>query len=115
MSEFVDPAEDAGADDIHIDPVMMKESAHEAAELLKLLGNETRLMVLCHLNQKELPVGELESFVGLSQSALSQHLAKLRKMHVVKTRREGQQIYYDIDDWRIRAIIEVLYELYCER
>lgn len=103
------------SDQTSIDPAIMQESAHEAAELLKLLGNETRLMVLCHLNQSEQPVGELESVVGLSQSALSQHLAKLRKQRVVKTRREGQQIFYDIDDWRIRAIIEVLYELYCER
>ncbi len=98
-----------------LDPVAMQDSATAAAELLKLLGNETRLMVLCHLNQKERPVGELESMVGLSQSALSQHLAKLRKSHAVKTRRDGQQIFYDIDDWRIRALIEVLYELYCER
>ncbi len=115
MSEFVDSVGGEGSGEDHIDPVIMKESAHEAAELLKLLGNETRLMVLCHLNQQELPVGDLEAFVGLSQSALSQHLAKLRKQHVVKTRRDGQQIYYDIDDWCIRAIIEVLYELYCER
>jgi ArsR family transcriptional regulator, virulence genes transcriptional regulator len=95
------------------DLVLFEESAGRAAALLRLLGNEKRLMVLCQLADGELSVGEIQSRVGLSQSALSQHLALLREEGVVSTRRESQTIYYRIVDTNALRIIETLAELFC--
>lgn len=92
---------------------LFEESAGRAATLLRLLGNERRLMVLCQLADGELSVSELQSRVGLSQSALSQHLALLREDGVVATRRESQTIYYRIIDHAAMRVIETLAELYC--
>jgi len=92
---------------------LFEESAGRAANLLRLLGNEKRLMVLCQLVDGELPVGELQRRIGLSQSALSQHLALLREQGVVATRREGQVIHYRIADHSAMRIIETLAELFC--
>ena len=74
----------------------LRSNAHRASRLLKALSNERRLMVLCHLSQGEKSVGELERAVGLGQSALSQHLARLRRDALVRTRREAQTIYYSL-------------------
>jgi ArsR family transcriptional regulator, virulence genes transcriptional regulator len=95
------------------DLALFKESAGRAATLLRLLGNERRLMVLCQLANGELSVSELQSRVGLSQSALSQHLALLREDGVVATRRESQTIYYRIVDHAAMRVIETLAELFC--
>jgi DNA-binding transcriptional ArsR family regulator len=95
------------------DLALFEESAGRAATLLRLLGNERRLMVLCQLANGELSVGELQSRVGLSQSALSQHLALLREEGVVATRRESQTIYYRIVDHAAMRVIETLAELFC--
>ena len=92
---------------------LFEESAGRAATLLRLLGNERRLMVLCQLAEGELSVSELQSRVGLSQSALSQHLALLREDGVVATRRERQTIYYRIVDHAAMRVIETLAELFC--
>lgn len=92
---------------------LFEESAGRAAILLRLLGNERRLMVLCQLANGELSVGELRARVGLSQSALSQHLALLREEGVVATRRESQTIYYRIVDHAAMRVIETLAELFC--
>jgi ArsR family transcriptional regulator len=92
---------------------LFEDSAGRAAALLRLLGNEKRLMVLCQLVDGELPVGELQSRIGLSQSALSQHLALLREHGVVATRRDGQMIHYRIADYSALRIIETLAELFC--
>lgn len=92
---------------------MFKESAGRAATLLRLLGNEKRLMLLCQLADGELSVRDIQSRVGLSQSALSQHLALLRAEGVVGTRRESQTIYYRIVDHAAMRIIETLAELFC--
>lgn len=92
---------------------LFEESAGRAAAMLRLLGNEKRLMVLCQLADGELSVGELQRRVGLSQSALSQHLALLREEGVVSTRRESQTIHYRIADSSALRIIETLAELYC--
>ena len=92
---------------------LFEESAGRAATLLRLLGNERRLMVLCQLADGELSVSEIQSRVGLSQSALSQHLALLREEGVVGTRRESQTIYYRIVDHSAMRIIETLAELFC--
>jgi ArsR family transcriptional regulator len=95
------------------DLALFEESATRAAALLRLLGNERRLMILCQLADGELSVGEIQPRVGLSQSALSQHLALLREEGVVATRREGQTIHYRLADPAVARIIETLAELFC--
>lgn len=88
-------------------------NAGEAARLLKALSNERRLMILCQLGDGERAVGELLPLVGLSQSALSQHLAVLREEGLVTTRREGVSILYRIADPAALKVIAVLAEIYC--
>lgn len=95
------------------DLAMFEESAGRAATLLRLLGNEKRLMLLCQLADGELSVRDIQSRVGLSQSALSQHLALLREEGIVATRRESQTIYYRIVDHAAMRVIETLAELFC--
>lgn len=92
---------------------MMRQNAHRAAKLMKALGNESRLLILCHLDGNELSVTELNSRLDLSQSALSQHLAVLRKDGLVKTRRESQTIYYSLDGDTAKRIIHTLHEMFC--
>jgi DNA-binding transcriptional ArsR family regulator len=91
----------------------MQAHASEAADLLKALANETRLLILCSLAKQEMSVGELNERVDISQSALSQHLAVLRRDALVKTRRDSQTIFYSLADGRSAKIIEVLHQLYC--
>lgn len=91
----------------------LKASSAEAEELLKALANSHRLMILCELLNGERSVTALEDVVPLSQSALSQHLAKLREGGFVATRREAQTIYYSLADARAARLIEVLHELFC--
>ena len=95
------------------DLALFEDSANRAAALLRLLGNERRLMILCQLAQGELTVGQIQIRVGLSQSALSQHLALLREQEIVATRREGQSIHYRISDPSALRVIETLAELFC--
>lgn len=92
---------------------LFEASAGRAATLLRLLANEKRLMILCQLADGELAVGDIQSRVGLSQSALSQHLAMLRAEGIVATRREGQAIFYRLDDPAAMRVIETLAELFC--
>jgi DNA-binding transcriptional ArsR family regulator len=89
------------------------KSLLQAADMLKLLSNPKRLAILCYLRDGEMSVGELASVVELSQSALSQHLAKLRELALVDTRRDQQTIYYSLSSAETEAIIEVLHSLYC--
>lgn len=91
----------------------MKTAATKAANLMRALSHEARLLVLCALCDTELAVGELVSLTGLSPSALSQHLAKLRADRFVATRRAGQTIYYQLADPTVRSVVRVLYETYC--
>jgi len=93
----------------------MTHSASDAARFLRALANDSRLLVLCTLANGECSVGELQAWVPLSQSALSQHLAVLRREGLVATRREAQSIYYRLSDDRARALVPVLYDLFCER
>ncbi|WP_334146807.1 ArsR/SmtB family transcription factor [Hyphomicrobium sp.] len=88
-------------------------NSEEAADLLKALANQHRLMILCELHKGERSVSALEAVVPLSQSALSQHLAKLREGGFVATRRESQTIYYSLADSRVVRLIGVLHELFC--
>ena len=91
----------------------MQANAGEAAGLMKMLSNPARLMVLCALVNQEHSAGELEAMSGLSQSALSQHLARLRKEGLVKTRRDGAKIVYSLNDVNARRVIETLHAIYC--
>ena len=96
------------------DIALLEERAAEAARLLRLLANEKRLLVLCHLvGAGEMKVGDLADSVGLSQSALSQHLAKMREDGLVATRREAQTIYYRLAEPKAARLLEVLRDLYC--
>lgn len=92
---------------------LFEESAGRAATLLRLLANEKRLMILCQLAEGEMAVGDIQSHVSLSQSALSQHLALLRTEGIVATRREGQAVFYRLDDPAAMRVIETLAELFC--
>ena len=92
----------------------MQQNAAEAVALLKSLGNESRLMILCVLTEGEHSVGELNKRIKLSQSALSQHLAVLREQSLVNTRRESQTIYYSLAESPAMNVIELLHEVYCE-
>jgi ArsR family transcriptional regulator len=88
--------------------------AEEAVGLLKAMANECRLLVLCHLAEGgELSVGQLQDRVGLSQSALSQHLAKLREEGLVATRKEAQTVFYRICDPKAEQLLQLLHDLFC--
>ena len=90
--------------------------AQEAARLLKPLANEKRLLILCYLATRgEMPVGELVEALGLSQSALSQHLAKLRRDGLVHFRRESQTLYYRLADPRAVRVLGVLKDIFCAK
>lgn len=95
------------------DLALFETSAGRAASLLRLLANERRLMVLCQLADGEMSVSDIQPRVGLSQSALSQHLARLRADGIVATRRDGQQIFYRIADEAALRIIGTLAEMFC--
>lgn len=96
-----------------IDPEAMRAHAGDAVRLLKALGNEKRLMLLCMLVDGEHSVGELNAKLDLSQSALSQHLALLRADGLVQTRRHAQTIYYTLSDGPARQIINTLHGIFC--
>lgn len=90
------------------------DKTEEASKLLKLLANEKRLLILCKLSEvEESSVSDLSQHIGLSQSALSQHLAKMRDQDLVATRREAQTIFYRIDNPAIVKIMETLHSIYC--
>ena len=92
---------------------VLEERAEEAAEALASMANAKRLLVLCHLVEGERSVGDLAGLAGLSQSALSQHLAKMRLQGLVKTRRNAQTIFYSLASDEVRAVLETLYAIYC--
>lgn len=96
-----------------LDPDAMRRHAGDASRLLKTLGNENRLMILCLLAGAERSVGEINAEVDLSQSALSQHLAVLRSEGLVATRRDAQSIYYSLAEGPAGHVIRLLHELYC--
>jgi DNA-binding transcriptional ArsR family regulator len=92
----------------------LEQRAGDAAQLLKLLANETRLLILCRLvAEREMSAGAIVAAAGLGQSAVSQHLAKLRDDGLVATRRDGQTIHYRIADKNVARIIAVLKDIYC--
>ncbi len=94
-------------------PADMQAKADQAARLRATLANPKRLLALCHLLHGEKSVGQLADLVQLSQSALSQHLARLRDLGIVTTRREAQTVHYSLASRDVAAILETLYGLFC--
>lgn len=96
------------------DPDAMQANSDSAARLLKALANEQRLRILCVLVAGESTVGQInDRLPELSQSALSQHLARLREEGLVSTRREAQSVWYSLPDGPAQSIIETLHGIYC--
>lgn len=91
----------------------MEANAEAASRLLATLSNPKRLMALCHLLDGEMPVNRLAEKIGLAPATLSQHLARMRDLQLVATRRDGQTIHYRLASPAVCAILETLYALYC--
>lgn len=88
--------------------------AGEAVSLLKVMANECRLLVLCYLAETgEMSAGELTGRIGLSQSALSQHLARLREEGLVATRKEAQSVFYRVCDPKAEQVLALLHQIFC--
>lgn len=98
-----------------IDLKKMKSSADAACRLMKVLNHRDRLMLLCEISQGEKCVGQLEEILDIHQPMLSQHLTSLRISKLVKTRREGKQIFYSLGSESALAVIEVLYQQFCKK
>lgn len=90
---------------------LLCERATEVAAMLKLVANQQRLVLLCRLREGEASVSELTDLCGLSQSSVSQHLAKMREGGILQTRRDAQTIYYRLENPHIEALMEFM----CER
>ena len=99
---------------VKMDIAKLEVNAEQASRLLTAMANAKRLRILCCLLEGEMNVGDLEARVGLAQSPLSQHLSKLRAWNFVKTRRDGQQVFYSIASDDVRQILTTLYAIYCE-
>jgi DNA-binding transcriptional ArsR family regulator len=96
-----------------LDPDRMRAHAGDASRLLRTLGNESRLMVLCLLAEGERSVTQINEHLDLSQPALSQHLAVLRDEELVVTRRDAQTIYYALAPGPAMRVVQVLHDIYC--
>jgi DNA-binding transcriptional ArsR family regulator len=96
-----------------LDMPRMRLAAGQAAQVLRALANEDRLLLLCQLSQGELSVSELESMLDIKQPTLSQQLGVLRNEGLVQTRRDGKRIYYSIADANVLSLLRTLYGLYC--
>jgi DNA-binding transcriptional ArsR family regulator len=93
----------------------MQASAGQACQLMKVLTNPDRLLILCQLTQQEKCVSELQDLLGIVQPTLSQQLTVLRKEKLVATRREGKNIYYRFSSPQAFAVMEVLYSQFCKK
>ena len=91
----------------------MLESAERASDMMKLLGHKHRLMMLCELKVSERSVGELSNSLGISQSLVSQHLARMRHENVVTSRRDAQVVYYSLKEGEAAVLISTLYDIFC--
>ena len=107
---FIEPAADISAS---LDLDSMRAHASEAVTMLKLLGNEDRLMLLCQISLQERTVTELEQLTGITQPTLSQQLGVLRREGLVSTRREGKFIWYQLADTRALQLMQVVHQLFC--
>jgi ArsR family transcriptional regulator, virulence genes transcriptional regulator len=93
--------------------VELNRSAEKASDFLKSLANPNRLRILCLIMEGERPVGELAEAIGINQSATSQHLALMRREGLVKSRRDGQTIYYQLADKNVGRTLKLLSDLFC--
>ena len=91
----------------------LEAKAEEVSTTLSAMANPKRLIVMCTLLNGEQSVGDLAAIVNLAPAALSQHLAKMRALKLVTTRRDGQAIYYSLASAEVRAVLETLYRVYC--
>jgi len=98
-----------------IDPSVLRQAAGEAVSILKAMGNEDRLLLLCQLSQGEMCVSDLEEALDIRQPTLSQQLGVLRNEGLVNARRDGKRIYYSVADAKALKVLEVLYRLYCPK
>lgn len=98
-----------------IDVAKLQAAAGDACNLLKVLSNPTRLLLLCQMTQGEFSVNELETITGIHQPTLSQQLTVLREEQLVNTRREGKRIFYSIASNEALAVLQLLYQLYCPK
>ena len=94
-------------------PELLRASAVEACNVLKVLGNPDRLLLLCQMMEVERNVSELEVLTGVSQPTLSQQLAILRAESLVQTRREGKNIYYTLENPKVSELMHALYQIFC--
>ncbi|MCL6655699.1 transcriptional regulator, partial [Agrobacterium rubi] len=92
---------------------VMQDKCAEAAEFMRLFSTPSRLMLLCHIAQRERSVGEIQEDLDFKQPALSQQLAELRQAGVVQTRRASRQIYYSIADDRVAVVMNMLMQMFC--
>ena len=100
---------DLGSLEIH----KLRESAEDAGDLLKVMANNNRLLIMCQLLDGEKSVQQLQQAIGLSQSAISQQLAILRAHKMVSTRRQAQSVFYSLASEEAEAVLTTLYNLYC--
>lgn len=91
----------------------LHDMASHACDLLKAMANEWRLIILCQLSEGEKTVSELQSILGLSQSALSQHLAVLRREKIVSARKNAQSVFYSLAGGEAIKVMETLHDLFC--
>ncbi|MCA0901347.1 ArsR/SmtB family transcription factor [Microbulbifer agarilyticus] len=91
----------------------MRDAASQASALLRSLGNQDRLLLLCQLSQEELCVGDIEERLGIHQPSLSQQLGVLRREGLVTTRRQGKRVFYQVADPKVLTLLQTLYQLYC--
>ncbi|MDH3616807.1 MAG: metalloregulator ArsR/SmtB family transcription factor [Gammaproteobacteria bacterium] len=92
----------------------LHDMAAQAVELLKAMANEWRLMILCQLSEGEKTVSELQEILGLSQSALSQHLAVLRRERIVRARKHAQSVSYSLSGEDATKVMQTLHEVFCK-
>ena len=107
-----DPQEKVAPDDFR-ELTELHDRASHACDLLKAMANEWRLIILCQLSEGEKTVSELQSVLGLSQSALSQHLAVLRREKIVSARKSAQSVFYSLAGDEATKVMETLHELFC--
>jgi ArsR family transcriptional regulator, virulence genes transcriptional regulator len=91
----------------------IEKNSKEAESMLKILANQKRLLILCQLTENRKSVGELKDLVGLSYSALSQHLSKMKNLNLIEDKKEGQEVFYSIKSYEVKAILTTLYLIYC--
>ncbi len=97
-----------------MDLTKMQDAAKKASEIMKLLGHADRLMILCELKTGEQSVGQLTEKIGISQSLVSQHLARMRYEDVVATRREAQVVFYSLKEGPAAILIDTMYDIFCK-